>query len=1653
MSDTKDPKGGYGPQEGLSGWGEPKKEDPGYWSRAEQKQKKEAERAAARASAPRPRRRRKLWWVLGGIAVLFIALVLFAPAIASSFAPGFVESAAKKQIAGGVKVSGVSLSWTGPQTIKTLRLTDPKDRLVGEFSAEVSAGLLSLATGSLDLGLITLSGKAYVERGLDGKTNIEAATAPAPGVTPKPKPATSEPAKLPKNLSATVKINKIRLAFVDYSGASAATPGAPPGPPTAVTIDDIKGELSLAPGSPIKLKLTAAAAPIAAGEDPKRIPAVVEAGAGTIELNAKIAGVIAGDGTIKPEKANVDATLDVKNFPVTVLDALAGQGGKLAKGLGDRAQLNLVASGDSSAGKVDLTASTAAGAQQRVTAKLQADVKDGLLTLRSPAEVRVPGAAISALAPQVADSLAKSDVTLAAMPDATLEIRTLRAQLPREGPFNLASVGIDASLRTTGVEGTLKLPDPSGKPAQATAFTLAALDAKVTSDRLDGPVRITAATQATIGGKPAGKLDLDATASGLIKNGQPVSGLPESVTGRILIEGMSTAIAQPFAAASKLDLPNDVGPTVDLDINAATKAAAGATPQTYTANITLKSKNFNLAASAQADDKAIRLGEQGLDLKIATISALAQRFVPANLGWTIQPGGEVAVKANQLVIPLLSKDGKKTPLLDGASGLLTVAIRNLSATPPADAGNRTPIQTQAINLGVTLSATAAPKVKLDAAGAYDGAPFSINGAFDLLGMISPGTTLASIKPADIRPQGSLEIKDLPTALVRLMPTGAKAADAGTIDNDRVTDRIALGDPAVFPGATATTSNPALAFAQPGRKADPPPATNPAKPTNPAQPAPPPASGGQKPPAPPAGQTPPAQTPPAQTPPAQKPPQGPAQPGPQPKPAGPALDLPRLIQDALGRTVSLKLDSKPVAGKPEALDLTTNITAPRLTASAGAQLTPTLLSLRAVEARTTLDPSLVQTLLASFAPDLKPAPELAAPAPLIVSLKPLDIPLVDSKPDFQKAGVLSASLRIPESLSIRNLVQKNADGTTRDLGVVGVEGLELTATVPMSALGDKKLTGEPATAEARLAGRLRAGETAAAIAPLASLTGTATAPLKGGEIAGALLASIKLTDLNVASVDRIAQQNGLLPAALGPTMSLESNVRLEPAPKTAAAGTASTIRIDALAKSPNLTMEKPLKAELLADRIRVTEPANIRLDVKPDLVDRLTAPPPGAAPKASSLRLARATTLDVALNKLVISKGQGKDASGPYTIGPMLAGVFDADVQIDIPDAALTFTDGQTMSLGGAKANVRSDAKGGPLGFNVAASQVRVTKPGVETAPEAKALKLEGTIANLADSHGNINAKAAQLSAIGDLPSVPTEFIDALANQNGLLVAALGPAVTVKLKAERFALGGAQAPNAPPGLLEATLTSQRATAEVRGASRGAVFVADAPMRVSVTEITKELSEKVSKGLPSVGSIEKTPKDAPATIIATNLTAPLDGNLANLNADIAIDPGEARFGTSSVFGKILKPIGQRTEGVIGRKLEPLNVTIRSGIATYNKYKIPLGEFEFQSEGTVDMVGKRMDIITWIPFGALTDEAAGAFNSGLGALLSGNRVADALAMVPFRSKGSFDNPGPPSPDLELYLKNVGKSVNPIDIIKDVGKGIGDVLKNKPSTPEKPK
>ncbi len=1504
----------------------------------------------------KPTKPRKGRWkriVLLTLVVLVVGvgiLVALAPTIAGAVAPGIVRSQSDKAMPGYVTVDDVSLSWGGPQELTGVKVFDAEGKEVARMRITTTAGLFALA--GLNLGEVTVAGvRADIVRREDGQTNIQAAVV-KPSTEPAPPPST-EPLRLPAGLKANLTIENVEITYTD----AAAKDG-----PVSVKVSDVAADATLEPGRPLTFDLRAQAGLVGA-------PGT---GRGSIAITAKANNWSDAGGLVTPEKAIVDATVTAESVPSALVDAFIGpitaSGGTVSSALGPA--VNVAAKVDGSmteaTARVDVTAANA-------TAALRLAVKDGVVQVTEPGRVSVKPQAVRVLADLDAALAGQDAATITSAPGLELTIDRLRLPFDPKSPgLNLRGAAVGATIATTQIEGTTKLrPDAAAEP-----FTVAPLNARIASDDLGADTTLKATTQMTLSGRPAGDVNIDFTVSGLLDDKGAPRPMPAGARGVAAIRGVATAVAQPFVESMGLNLPRDVGPTVDVEVRAtaADLSSAGAPAATASAASALPAADIDLAVAAEhvTVNGAFRLDQgklttrgNGLTANIAKAASIASAFAKPETGYRVSAvgnQGSATLALSNLEVSIDDPDPRRMR----AQSVLTLGGMRITKLNE-DGSAAGDIDVQNFRATTSLGTDGAPKVQLAGSMQHGGKAFGLEGDLTLTGLFGAGEEL--INTQTLRPVGTITLRDVPTALAGLFVAPATPAE---------------GEPA-------------------------------------------------------------------------------------------PLDMPAVIADAVGPAVTVAL--RTATSGADGLAINADITAARLTAAAGATLGADRLNITKVNAESRLEPATANALIARFMPaeEGSTPPRLAAPSKVTVALAPFAIPMEGFAPQLERGGIINATIAMPGRTLVEGLTLANEDGTKRDLGRVGVENLELRVRAAMPALLTDALPSER-TATVNLKAGVVGGE--GTIAELAQLEGRIAAEVSEGTIAGPSVANIDIKQIDTRQIDRVLNDPGMVSGALGDRAQLGLVATLRPVKDAPLSEAGADLSVTAAA--PNLRMSNPIRFVAQQDRITMGEPATIEFTASADWANRFLTPPKpqnagagGAGTGASALAqlrdqaspqppaaerppmtLTAPTTVRLTLSKLALSRPPMEVAAAPAAGAapanaaqtpstPQAApppplfkpGIFDVNLAVDVPALNATAADGRTINLQNTRVTVERVPQTPTVDIGYA---LTIGQAAVGEAAPTRDMRLSGSVTNLAGADGRLAIPTARLSADGRLPAIPTALVDALANQDGLLVDALGPIVEAQIKAARVPLGGfASVPAGPsreePPVIDLIARSPRAAVKLKGNINGPLYVSQEPLEVSVWELTRALSDRFLDGLPAIGAIEKTQQDAPATIRATGMTVPLDGQLQLLNADVVIDPGEARFSTSDTFGKLLKKVAARQSGVVGQRLQPLNVEVRQGIIRYPRYRIPLGEFSIETEGTVNLPAKTLDVVTWVPFGSLTDEAAGSFNTGLGSLLGRSvPLIESATMVPIRTKGPLDKPST-APDLELFARNVIETVRPDNLLRD--------------------
>lgn len=1565
---------------------------------------------ASGRSAPRPKtpKKKRRWGRIilitsGVLVVLAGAAVGLAPTIASSMAPSRIEEAAAAQVQGKIKVGAVSVGWFSATSVGPVEIIDPDGKTAAKLTITTPTTLWRIVSErwwsmkNLDAGTVELSGALDLVRDeKTGKTNLQRALEPR-AVAAAAKPSGGSGAQQGgsggsggiETIKAVLKLNALNATVRDRGLDGKLGP--------ELGVKGLSGETKIDfAASPMTLNVVSALTGAPVG------------GAGT--PNATDAIKLALDASVRPKQAggsglaaidSVKVKLDVTNAPINLIDAIAGQGGALVQGIGPRANINLDAGGTPKNASVKL-AMTA----ERATANLDLALKDNELVAQASSAggggvsntITLQSTEFLASMPQLRDAVQKAgaQIKVTSAPGVQITIQNVRWPVPAamvEGGDAKAALaktdfrahGLDLRVQVGEMKGQLALPGggSGGSPGAMAwkSFGVAPIVFEVQAADLGKPIIISGGTKATIDGAPAGDITINARAEGLLNAAGNLraiagAGLADTVNGSVKVSGMSTALVQPILAGADLpiDLNADIGPTLDLvlDTKADVRQAGGARADALPPiDAMLKVTSANVRA-----DGSVRIADGVLTTAGEGLVAQIQRAAP-------------------LAARVLAKPGQPSMLELSGVGGVRISVRDVSAPLDKLSGAealgaiKAKARVELSDLGVLPNLAPAPVAGQPVATTAQ-QPVRIT-----QGVLSVALDGASPPRVDLSTQMTHENQpfDLSGQLTLDGIVGGKipagAAGAAKIIAFKPTGRVDLKNlpRSVLNLLPATSGYGTTALA--------------------------------------------------------------------------GVDMPaqisRAIRESIGSSASAGIVLQP---KGDGLTVTSQLTTAAGGVRAGSSATLTASGIKAdtMEFVAGMDPRVVNPVLASAGGTGgnagKPI-QIAQPFALTLrSTQPITIPLQPGtfSPDFAKASDATIALSTDNDIGIDN-VPAGADehGTPRVVGV-RVRGLRAEVKAPLAGLDEAQ----------RASKRLNATFAAAAFraadnAPIADVSGSASAAMSGAQPE----ANVKLAGVECAVIDGFIGQPGMVSGALGERADV--SVRITPQGQSTA--------LAAEISAPRLT---DAKFDIVQDpsRITLTKPATMtwrpdpaflnRYAFKADQAAAAAAPKsngggggvdnavrdlvrtvtgesqrPAAVPPGAPMTITQVAPIVIALNKLVLSSGPNEGALKP--------GVFDLDASINLPQLGLTTqASGGTptaLTLESTQLSVRKQAAaagGAGGGAGAGAGEIvatlgiaRITGAGT-TADKRSTANVR--IANYADAQGKPTPNAAIINLDADLSGFPTPIVDQLANQHGILAELLGPTVSVQATGRNVSLGGAGA-KAPAGTLECKAGSPRARAEIKGDIRNGTFVQTGPITAEILEIRPEFVRMLQGSLPIVDSVTKSPTDAPAVTLGKGVTAPLDGDVSKLNGDFTIDPGIARFTTNNLIGKLLNSAGGNAAGEIGRKLEPFTIHAVNGVLNYDQFTLPLGQFDLKTKGTVDLVRRQIDVITYVPLLGLSDVAAGSLNTGLAGKIG---VLDKNTLVPIVTRGSLDNPKTEI-DIGLFVKERGDQ-----LLKQPEKIIDNALKD---------
>ncbi len=732
-----------------------------------------------------------------------------------------------------------------------------------------------------------------------------------------------------------------------------------------------------------------------------------------------------------------------------------------------------------------------------------------------------------------------------------------------------------------------------------------------------------------------------------------------------------------------------------------------------------------------------------------------------------------------------------------------------------------------------------------------------------------------------------------------------------------------------------------------------------------------------------------------------------------------------LSDALGSRVNATAAIKEEAGL---IALRASATLDRATLSLNADLGKGSAKVSTLSLTSTLDlASLDRLLKALSVPSGTGDLQLQGSIPITLSLNPVTIPITaDLVPQPQSDQVLTATLSTPAPTNWSITPRESTATVSSALGDrVTIEPILLQITAaPATLIGEGGVVRATLTGGARSAGGSRLGD----------LSLTSSLALAQGRPNGPFQLNLSARAIDCALLGALIADPGLPVGIIGPSADaqLDLDARLLP--------DATSTRLDRLTATASITgartrTETPLKLRLApSGRVELESPLKIvstpdtqwlnqtltRAQAEPRAADparrvgtSATANP--ATPARTPITFANLTPIVITLDKLNLASTLAPGQS------PMPE---EFDLLIETSQAALAGIDRGPLRLSAFKLRTRwTDPRRAEIALDVGSAQLG-------DQPATGAMKLTATLRDALSSAG-VSMQSAKINADARLPLIPTALIDALAAQGGMLNELLGSSASLTMKGADYDAANKR------GSAEVTATSPRASATLAGTFDPAAFRSTSPVEITITEVSPGLSAILATKQPVFGIIEKREGDQPARFTSSALSVPLAGDMSLLDGDMVIDLGEARVALSPTIAKLLKPLTATEGGAKLLRYPPLNVSARKGVLQLAKWTFPLDQFTFQTQGSIDLVKREVDLITWVPAGALTSETLGAVSQQLNTL-TGKSFAtiDDKVLIPLRTRGSLSNPST-TPELS------GETLD--EFKKLAGRLIEDQLKSK--------
>lgn len=487
-----------------------------------------------------------------------------------------------------------------------------------------------------------------------------------------------------------------------------------------------------------------------------------------------------------------------------------------------------------------------------------------------------------------------------------------------------------------------------------------------------------------------------------------------------------------------------------------------------------------------------------------------------------------------------------------------------------------------------------------------------------------------------------------------------------------------------------------------------------------------------------------------------------------------------------------------------------------------------------------------------------------------------------------------------------------------------------------------------------------------------------AEVQSGE-RGTLNAHLVIDELNTQLSTALAGLGEGAASAIQGSLGADGRVELRASARATQQGPTpwalQTASVDV--QTPRVTTAEPIEAEFSRDSITLVKPATLTWTPDAMWLD-----------STIGAQVASVKPFEITLDRVAV----GNPLAGEFALlDPTLVFI---DAAVNGHGATIAIKDRPNIELDTVTGRIRR------VGLSTYSVTSKATTAGGGT------LELNGLIDKPTDVQGRLSLETAEVRGTLKGDDVPVALADAMSNTNGLLADSLGEVVDLDAEIQHGKLIPGQPPEAD---LRFSVRGPRAVASGYGRLADHVIsMPESQTLLTVYEVKPEIAQRFSQIIPELLRVEKRPEDGPAVVRTEGLSIPTNGDWARGQGKMVVALGTARFKASSVLSGVLKATGQREQGSLGRRVDPIHISMVDGVVTYDPFDLPIGDLTLHSEGSVDLPANSMDVLVWIPMAALSDEAAGSFNTGLGSAI-GRTIPGfgSATTVPWRVSGQLNKP----------------------------------------------